>query len=265
MKNFKKILHSAIALFIVLSTVAGVGYAFANGFLTQDLISESLNKENALNAQLNVLELQIAELALRKDDKETKRMELAHEISLEKTAREGFLRDKLGFNTSETSPTTPTVAKKETVERFIEKNGRTYIHKNDEVYMHFTDDRNIANLVSSIHNAEGGRCASNCKSSPVGASGPMQFMPSTWNAYKCEGMNDISKLDDSICAATNYLSSLYKNEGKQNQGLEGRWIAWKSACRYNSGYTNHCRHLDTARGVQDYANKVITEMGYETT
>ena len=116
--------------------------------------------------------------------------------------------------------------------------------------------------MSAIHKAEGGRCAKDCKSSPVGAKGPMQFMPLTWNAYKCEGLNNISKLDDSICAGTRYLSALYEKEKKQAPHVGNRWHYWKAACRYNSGYKYNCTHADTPQGIQGYANKVIAEMGF---
>jgi hypothetical protein len=49
-------------------------------------------------------------------------------------------------------------------------------------------------------------------SSPVGASGPFQFMPGTWDGYKVDGNNDgktdINNMADAAYAAANYLKSM---------------------------------------------------------
>lgn len=53
-------------------------------------------------------------------------------------------------------------------------------------------------------------------SSPVGASGPFQFMPATWDAYKVDGDNngstDINDMEDAAYAAANYIKSMGIND-----------------------------------------------------
>lgn len=128
------------------------------------------------------------------------------------------------------------------------------------------DPRYSSLFVSAIHNAENGRCAKNCKTSPVGAKGAFQFMPRTWKAYGCDGNNDgkadVNNLEDALCGAKNYLSTLYHKEKEQCPSCEERWIYFRSAARYNSGYKYKATHNDLPQSVINYANKVLLDMGF---
>lgn len=59
-------------------------------------------------------------------------------------------------------------------------------------------------LIEAVHQVETGKSAQ-CKKSYAGATGPMQFMPSTFRAYAQSGAN-ICDLRDSIFAAANLLA-----------------------------------------------------------
>lgn len=59
-------------------------------------------------------------------------------------------------------------------------------------------------LIEAVHQVETGKSAQ-CKSSYAGATGPMQFMPSTFRAYANSGGN-ICDLRDSVFAAANLLA-----------------------------------------------------------
>lgn len=59
-------------------------------------------------------------------------------------------------------------------------------------------------LIEAVHQVETGKSAQ-CKTSYAGATGPMQFMPSTFRAYAQSGGN-ICDLKDSIYAAANLLA-----------------------------------------------------------
>lgn len=59
-------------------------------------------------------------------------------------------------------------------------------------------------LIEAVHQVETGKSAS-CKKSYAGATGPMQFMPSTFRAYAQSGAN-ICDLRDSVFAAANLLA-----------------------------------------------------------
>ena len=66
-------------------------------------------------------------------------------------------------------------------------------------------------LLRAIHYVETGQSGSTSKKSYAGATGPMQFLPSTWNRYKVDGNSDgvaqITNVDDAIFAAANYLKA----------------------------------------------------------
>jgi len=72
-------------------------------------------------------------------------------------------------------------------------------------------------LIEAVHQVETGKSAQ-CKKSYAGATGPMQFMPSTFRAYAQSGAN-ICDLRDSIFAAANILAQSGASEGDIDSAL----------------------------------------------
>lgn len=72
-------------------------------------------------------------------------------------------------------------------------------------------------LIEAVHQVETGKSAQ-CKKSYAGATGPMQFMPSTFRAYAYSGAN-ICDLKDSVFAAANLLASGGASEGDIDSAL----------------------------------------------
>jgi|TARA_R100001530_G_scaffold10633_2_gene10483 hypothetical protein len=131
---------------------------------------------------------------------------------------------------------------------------------NDPLYSKFTKDKILPKLLSEMHQIETGRCVENCNVSQVGARGGMQFMPNTWKRYGCDGNADgtidIENIEDSVCGATNYMESLYKNEKSYNN-VEDKWVWWKSLYRYNAGYSKPASHIGGIAGGIRYADNII--------
>ncbi len=61
-------------------------------------------------------------------------------------------------------------------------------------------------LIEAVHQVETGKSTGGCKKSYAGATGPMQFMPSTFRHYANEG-NDICALRDSVFAGAKLLAN----------------------------------------------------------
>lgn len=78
-------------------------------------------------------------------------------------------------------------------------------------------------LIEAVHQVESGKSGSTSKHSSEGATGPMQFMPSTWRAYGIDGNGDgkadISDVTDAIYTAANYLAKSGADEGRISQAL----------------------------------------------
>lgn len=64
-------------------------------------------------------------------------------------------------------------------------------------------------LLKAIHTVETGASGSTSRSNPSGATGPMQFLPSTFRHHQVDGngdgIYDITNLEDSVFAAAQYL------------------------------------------------------------
>ena len=64
-------------------------------------------------------------------------------------------------------------------------------------------------LLRAVHYVETGQSGSTSIKSYAGATGPMQFLPSTWRSYaqdgNGDGVSDINNVDDAIFGAANYL------------------------------------------------------------
>ncbi len=68
-----------------------------------------------------------------------------------------------------------------------------------------------ARILQAIHIVETGASGSTSRSNPSGATGPMQFMPSTWRGYGVDGNGDgtadIHNVNDAIYSAAKYLKA----------------------------------------------------------
>jgi len=131
----------------------------------------------------------------------------------------------------------------------------------ENYYLKYSTHEFLPYMLEAVHQKETGGCVSNCAISYAGARGPMQFMPGTWKAYGCDGngdeRKDVYNIDDSLCGAANYLTSLHKNEASYNVGLADKWIWWKAAYRYNAGYRLPASHNGgNSRGII-YADSVL--------
>lgn len=73
-------------------------------------------------------------------------------------------------------------------------------------------------LIEAVHQVETGKSTNTCIKSYAGATGPMQFLPSTFRHYANEG-NDICALKDSVYAAANLLASSGADRGDIDSAL----------------------------------------------
>jgi len=73
-------------------------------------------------------------------------------------------------------------------------------------------------LIEAVHQVESGKSTSTCKTSYAGATGPMQFLASTFRHYNDLGGN-ICDLRSSVFAAANLLSKSGASEGKIDDAL----------------------------------------------
>ncbi len=83
-----------------------------------------------------------------------------------------------------------------------------------------------------------GQYTSGCATSSAGARGPMQFMPSTWDAYGVDGDGDgvanICDYQDAIPAAAEYLI---------DNGAPGDWNSALYAYNHSSSYVNEVENV----------------------
>lgn len=71
-------------------------------------------------------------------------------------------------------------------------------------------------LLEAVHQVETGKSTDTCKRSSAGATGPFQFLPSTFAHY---GNGDICNLRDAAFAAANLLSSAGADRGDIDSAL----------------------------------------------
>lgn len=72
-------------------------------------------------------------------------------------------------------------------------------------------------LIEAVHQVETGKSGSGCVRNPSGATGPMQFLPSTFRAYSDGG--DICNLRDAVFAGANLLANGGADRGDIDSAL----------------------------------------------
>jgi membrane-bound lytic murein transglycosylase B len=101
-------------------------------------------------------------------------------------------------------------------------------------------------VIAAVHYTETGQRGSTVITSYAGAQGPMQFMPSTFNAYSVDGDGDgsadINNVDDAIMTAAKYMAANGAASGQLTNAL----------FRYNHdmGYVNHVLAIATSIGLK---------------
>ncbi len=100
--------------------------------------------------------------------------------------------------------------------RFVKASivARVYIDPSDfnDIYQAAANQFGVdANLLKAIHYVETGCSGSTSRSSYTGATGPMQFLPSTFRRHSVDGNNDgtkdINNVEDAIFSAAAYLKA----------------------------------------------------------
>ncbi len=98
-------------------------------------------------------------------------------------------------------------------------------------------------ILKAIHYVETGCSGSTSKRNPSGATGPMQFIPSTWRHYGVDGngdgIADITNVNDAIYAAANYLAA---SGGAMNGYKTALWS-------YNPSSSYFFKVMDIARSL----------------
>jgi membrane-bound lytic murein transglycosylase B len=85
-------------------------------------------------------------------------------------------------------------------------------------------------LLAAVHKVETGQSGSTGRSSYAGATGPMQFMPATFNHYAVDadgnGTRDITDLDDAMLTAGRYLAAGGAARGQYSTALYNYNHSW---------------------------------------
>jgi hypothetical protein len=85
-------------------------------------------------------------------------------------------------------------------------------------------------LLAAVHHQETGQSGNTNRSSYAGATGPMQFMPATFNRYALDGdgngTTDITDVDDAMFTAGRYLAAGGADRGQYSQALYNYNHSW---------------------------------------
>jgi soluble lytic murein transglycosylase-like protein len=98
-------------------------------------------------------------------------------------------------------------------------------------------------LLAAVHRVETGQSGTTTRSSYAGATGPMQFMPATFNHYALDGnhdgVKDIHNIDDAMLTAGRYLAAGGADKGQYSTALYNYNHSWS----YVSKVTGIARQL----------------------
>lgn len=96
----------------------------------------------------------------------------------------------------------------------VSREYRTYTDPSnfDEIYARAENAFGVdTSILKAIHIVETGASGSTSRANPSGATGPMQFLPSTWKRHAVDGNNDgikdINNVEDAIFSAAAYLKA----------------------------------------------------------
>jgi membrane-bound lytic murein transglycosylase B len=85
-------------------------------------------------------------------------------------------------------------------------------------------------MLAAVHKVETGQDGDTTRTSYAGATGPMQFMPATFNHYAIDddgdGTKDIHDLDDAMYTAGRYLAASGASRGLYSQALYNYNHSW---------------------------------------
>jgi membrane-bound lytic murein transglycosylase B len=85
-------------------------------------------------------------------------------------------------------------------------------------------------MLAAVHEVETGQSGSTTRSSGAGATGPMQFMPATFNTYALDGngdgINDVHNLQDAVLTAGRYLAASGASSGYYQKALYNYNHSW---------------------------------------
>lgn len=96
-------------------------------------------------------------------------------------------------------------------------------------------------LLAAVHKVETNQSGDTNRSSGAGATGPMQFLPSTFNHYALDGdgdgVKDVHDVDDAVFTAGRYLAANGASHGLYGQALYGYNHSWSYVSQVTGLYS----------------------------
>jgi membrane-bound lytic murein transglycosylase B len=96
-------------------------------------------------------------------------------------------------------------------------------------------------LLAAVHKVESNQSGDTTRSSSAGATGPMQFLPATFNHYATDGngdgVTDVHNVSDSVYTAGRYLAANGASSGQYGQALYGYNHSWSYVSQVTGIYS----------------------------